>query len=76
MLPDRYRITQHRGVEMVFHADGFGTPAAKIRVFEKLAFPHPPFGVGFKLFLTHDRGLMSPAQVLALRPQPAVITYQ
>jgi hypothetical protein len=50
--------------------------AAKTRVFDQLAFPHPPFGIGFKLFLTHDRGLMSPAQVMALRPRPAVITYQ
>ncbi|HEU5265601.1 MAG TPA: hypothetical protein VFU35_02830 [Jatrophihabitans sp.] len=76
MLPDRERITQHRNVEMVLHADGFGTPAAKISTFDRLAFPHPPFGVGFKLFLTHDRGLMSPAEVMALRPRPAVITYQ
>jgi hypothetical protein len=76
MLPDRYRITQHRGVEMVLHADGFGTMTAKTRVFDQLAFPHPPFGIGFKLFLTHDRGLMSPAQVMTLRPRPAVITYQ
>ena len=76
MLPDRSRITQHRGVEMVLHADGFGTPTAKIEVFDRLAFPDPPFDVGFKLFLTHDRGLMTPAEVMALRPRPSVITYQ
>ncbi len=76
MLPDRENITQHRGVEMVLHADGFGSQSAKIGVFRQLAFPHPPFGIGFKLFLTHDRGLMTPAQVMALRPRPSVITFQ
>jgi hypothetical protein len=76
MLPDREHITQHPGVEMVLHADGFGPPSLKIAVFGRLAFPDPPFGVGFKLFLTHDSRLMTPAEVMALSPRPAVITYQ
>lgn len=76
MLPDRQNLTQHAGVESVLHADGFGTVASKIGVLHKLAFPDPPFGTGFKLFLTQDQRLMSPAEVMALRPRPDVITYQ
>lgn len=76
MLPDRQNITQHRGVEMVLHADGFGTPSSKMTILHQLAFPHPPFGVGFKLFFTEDTRLMSPREVMRLRPRPDVITYQ
>ena len=76
MLPDRSDIAQHPGVEMVLHADGFGRPSSKIAVFRRLAFPSPPFGVGFKLFLKHDSRLMTPAEVMALSPRPDVITYQ
>jgi hypothetical protein len=76
MLPDRSRIGQFRDIEMVLHADGFGTPTAKVRVLHRLAFPHPPFAVGFKLFLRQDSRLMSPAEVMALRPRPDVITYE
>ncbi len=76
MLPDRQNITQHRGIEMVLHADGFGHPSTKINVLRALHFPSPPFGVGFKLFLTQDSRLMSPREVMRLHPRPDVITYQ
>lgn len=76
MLPDRQHITQHPGIEMVLHADGFGHPSTKVHVLQKLHFPSPPFGVGFKLFLTQDSRLMSPREVMALHPRPDVITYQ
>ena len=76
MLPDRDAIHRSPGVEVTFHADGFGTQASKIAVYRKLGFPPHPFGAGFKLFLVHDRRLMSPAQVMALSPRPDMITYQ
>lgn len=76
MLPDRANIEQHRGIETVLHADGFGTPSLKIKVLHHLAFPSPPFRVGFKLFLKQDSRLMSPREVMALRPRPDVITFQ
>ena len=76
MLPDRANITQHPGIEMVLHADGFGHPSTKVHVLESLHFPHPPFGIGFKLFLTQDSRLMTPREVMRLHPRPDVITYQ
>lgn len=76
MLPDREHLVARAGIEMVLHADGFGRPRTKIAVLHQLAFPHPPFGVGFKLFLTEDSRLMSPREVMRLHPQPDVITYQ
>jgi hypothetical protein len=76
MLPDRDRITRPAHVEVTFHADGFGTPRLKVAVYKQLAFPGRPFGAGFKLFLHQDSRLMRPAEVMALRPRPDVVTYE
>lgn len=75
MLPDRQAITQHTGIEECLHADGEGTPVAKVAVYHQLAFP-AVFHAGFKLFFTEDTRLMSPAEVMALTPRPDIITYQ
>ena len=76
MLPDRSSIHQAYGLEQVVHADGFGSQSAKLATWQALAIPDPPFHAGFKLFLSQDTDLMSPAQVMALTPQPELITYQ
>jgi hypothetical protein len=76
MLPDRQNITPAKGVEIVFHADGFGTQAAKNNTWQGLHFPGRPYGTGFKLFLRQDTNMMGPDQVLARSPKPDVITYQ
>ena len=76
MLPDRGMISPEPGAEVVFHADGFGTPGEKLSTWSALAFPGRPFGTGFKLFLTQDTAMMSARQVMALRPRPDVITFQ
>ena len=54
-LPDRQNIKVYPRVETLLHADGFGAPGAKVGVFQQLAFPSPPYRVGFKLFFTRDR---------------------
>jgi hypothetical protein len=76
MLPDRAAIERFPGVEVVLHADGFGSARLKAGVYRRLALPAPPYHAGFKLFLRQDARLMTPAEVMALRPQPEVITYQ
>lgn len=73
-LPQVHR--RPAGLEVVLHADGLATPAKKITVYHDLRFPCPPFHAGFKLFYRADTGLMTPAQVMALRPQPEIVTYQ
>jgi hypothetical protein len=77
MLPNRGAIQGAPGVEMVLHADGFGTPGEKLATWGALQFPGRPWGTGFKLFITEDRPMLTPAQVMAaVRPNPDVITYQ
>jgi hypothetical protein len=76
MLPNRAKITPTRGVEVAFHADGFGRPSAKTATWQRLALPGRPYGAGFKLFLRQDHPVMTADQVMALRPRPDLITYQ
>lgn len=76
MLPDRQNIRRFPGLEGVFHADGEGAPNVKRSVYAQLHFPVPPFHAGFKLFFTQDTRVMSPEEVMELRPQPEMITYQ
>lgn len=76
MLPDREKIVARPGLATVFHADGNGDIMTKVKVLTALNFPPPPFRVGFKVFFKQDPVLMTPAQVMALTPQPDLVSYQ
>ena len=76
MIRNRARITPKRGVEITFHADGFGNPSAKRATWHRLAFPRHPYGAGFKLFTKQDHPMMTPHAVMALRPRVDLISYQ
>lgn len=76
MLPDRSKVEPGPGVEVVFHADGFGTPRAKLATWRRIALPGRPYGTGFKLFLRQDDPMMTPQAVMQRRPAPDLITYQ
>jgi hypothetical protein len=79
---DDQAILARPGVAIVSNVDGFGLPELKVDVYKRLANPAPrsgrPTGLfnGLKLFFEEDTNLMSPADVLALRPQPDVIVYE
>lgn len=75
MIVDRPAIIARQGLATVFHVDGFGHAATKRRVYSEL-HGRPPFYSGFKLFYRQDVGLMTPSQVLAMRPIPDLISYQ
>lgn len=81
-LPDRDEIVDRPGLATVLHVDGFGSQYAKRHTYDLLASRTPQFVNAFKLFYDEDvdgRGrndLMTPAQAMALRPQPQLITYQ
>jgi hypothetical protein len=78
-----YRIQDvkpHDGVQIVLSVDGIGSPKAKVSTWTKLVKPLPPaIHPGFKLFFEEDREhgkLMTPAQVLALKPTPDYVLYE
>jgi hypothetical protein len=77
MITKKETIEPVANVEMVLHADGFGTPEQKIKKYHALVTQQPIQYGGFKLFYEQDAPLLSPKQTLkALKPNPAVISYQ
>ena len=76
-MVDDTQLQERPGLSMVLNADGFGGPPikkAKYRAFTRS--PRPFLHQGFKLFYREDTGLMSPRQVLRLRPPPDVVIYE
>ena len=70
-------LKPRKGLAMVLNADGFGTQAnknSKYHAFTKS--PREFFHQGYKLFYREDTDLMSPRQVLRLRPPPDVVIYE
>jgi hypothetical protein len=74
------KVRARPGVALVKSVDGIGSPGAKITTWKRLV-AHLPRQIhpGFKLFFEEDRAegpLMTPSQVLALRPQPEYVLYE
>ena len=80
IVTDEKRIRAHEGVVVIKSVDGIGSRAMKTSTWTKLTKKlAPTVEAGFKLFYQEDRKygpLMTPAQVLALRPQPAYVLYE
>lgn len=80
MVPDAEKIQLRPEVEFVMDMDGWGAPWLKHDSYQDYIVRHPVEFTGFKLFYHNDtkKGdpLMTPADVLALWPQPLYIQYQ
>lgn len=76
MILRKHCILDYPCVDLVWDADGFGAPGAKIADYvQHSGEPGFEYG-GFKLFYDYDTPLMSPADVLRLIPPPVVVIYQ
>ncbi|MFI1160028.1 hypothetical protein [Streptomyces sioyaensis] len=68
------------GVALIKSADGIGSPGLKRGTWQRLVHDLPDgLHTGFKLFYEEDAQgsrLMTPKEVLALRPQPAYVMYE
>jgi hypothetical protein len=69
------RIAQRRGVAMVQHVDGFGTPGQKLDTFSAVLKPKQ-FFPGWKLFYDEDRPLMRASGVKRIRPKVRFVSFQ
>lgn len=80
IVTDEKAIRTHPGVIVIKSVDGIGSPGAKISTFRKLTSPMPAtVRAGFKLFYQEDAKfgpIMTPQQVLALRPKPDYVLYE
>jgi hypothetical protein len=75
MIHDKARIVMRPGLAMTWNADGFGARSAKLEDYRSYTRDRR-FHPGLKLFYENDIDLMSPREVLKLRPVPRVINYQ
>ena len=74
-------LKAHEGVVVIKSVDGLGHPGAKKNTYRVVNKTTPRFvHAGFKLFFTEDRPhrgrLMSPQEVLALKPRPEYVMYE
>jgi hypothetical protein len=76
MIRDRPELEKRDNVAVTLSADGIGDAGGKRRTYEALAATTPGFFNGFKLFYVEDAGLMSPGQVLDMKPVPDLVVYE
>ena len=69
------RIEPRRGLVMVQHVDGFGTPGQKLDTFHAVARPQQ-FFLGFKLFYDEDVHRMAAADVRRISPKVRFVSFQ
>ena len=75
MMRDKAKVAIRPGLAMAWNADGFGVRSAKLddyRSYTRDRRFHP----GLKLFYENDVDLMSPREVMRLKPPPRVVNYQ
>lgn len=68
-------------VQIVMHMDGWGSPERKIGTYKAYIHREPVQFTGFKLFYKNDvirskARLMTPEELLKLKPRPVYIQYQ
>jgi hypothetical protein len=76
MIRDEEALRQRRGVALTINVDGFGEQPIKIAKYHEFTRPRRRKPNGFKLFYEEDTNLMSPRQVLRLRPAPDLVVYE
>ena len=69
-------------VQIIIDMDGWGGPAKKKDTYKGWIFNQPVQFAGFKLFYVNDteksgqKEMMSPAELIKLKPAPVYIQYQ
>lgn len=82
MVTNVSRIKTMPEVQVVMTMDGFGFPAKKVNTYERYISKEPVQFTGFKLFYKNDQWdrkygkMMTPDEVLKLKPRPSYLQYQ
>jgi V8-like Glu-specific endopeptidase len=82
MVTNYKQIKLYPETQIVIDMDGWGYPAKKIGTYKNWIYSQPIQFTGFKLFYVNDteksgqKEMMSPAEVLKLKPAPIYIQYQ
>lgn len=81
MVQDAQNIQPLPEVQIVIDMDGWGPQAKKEGTYKRVIYPEPVQFTGFKVFYKNDlkapsTGIMTPKDILELRPKPIFIQYQ
>jgi hypothetical protein len=80
MVPDAEQIRPTKNVQVVMHMDGWGPAWLKFDSYNHYIVKHPVQYTGFKLFYHNDTKaggeLLTPRELLQLRPKLSYIQYQ
>jgi hypothetical protein len=81
MITNYKKIEMHPEVQIVMDMDGWGAQARKFTTYKEFIYKEPVEFTGFKLFYKNDyreKGsrMLTPQEVLKLKPQPVYIQYQ
>lgn len=81
MIRNYQNIKPTEEVQVVVHMDGWGSPARKFDTYNYVVVPEPIQFTGFKIFYKNDlkedpHQLLTPNELLNLRPVPIYIQYQ
>jgi len=76
MVTNSDRIKPVAGVQLVIDFDGFGEPDSKVALYEHIIGLGGAQFAGMKLFYQKDGPLLTPAQVVALKPSPDFVVFQ
>ncbi|HEC94130.1 MAG TPA: hypothetical protein ENI56_02010 [Candidatus Kaiserbacteria bacterium] len=81
MVTNYKKITPLKEVQIVIDMDGWGHTPKKIKIYQYVIYSEPVQFTGFKIFYKNDTRepgwkIMTPAEVLKLRPRPSFIQYQ
>jgi hypothetical protein len=81
MLTSYRQIVTVPEVQIVINMDGWGPPAQKVGTYNNFIVPEPVQFTGFKIFYKNDlrpanSRLLSPTDLLKLKPRPIYIQYQ
>ena len=81
MITNYRHIRLHPEVQIVINMDGWGAPQLKFDTYERYIHRQPVQFTGFKLFYKNDlkrppHRMLTPEELLQLKPQPIYIQYQ
>ncbi len=81
MVTNSKQIKLKPEVQIVMDMDGWGAQARKLNTYKQFIYKEPVQFTGFKLFYKNDfreanSRIMTPQEVLRLKPQPIYIQYQ
>lgn len=81
MVTNYQDIQLHKEVQLVMDMDGWGGPESKKKTYQYFIAQEPVQFTGFKLFYKNDlrnapHRMLTPAEVLSLKPVPVYIQYQ